>query len=318
MSQSKCLAVMYHYVRDRNCGPEDGIQGLTSAEFEAQIDALSADLTPIDWTTFVGWRNGETIIPDASLLLTFDDGLSDHAEVVAPILESHSLHGIFFVSTAVLVHQRMDTAHQIHLLISRLGDRALSISVDEWLSANEPAVRLETSADSTEAQRVYHYESPQRAELKYLLTRLLPTEIRRKLIDELFEYYVGDNREYASRWYMQWDQLADLQGAGHTIGGHSHNHLPYTLLTTAEQSDDMSRCASAITKRLGRRHRPFSYPYGDHDASAANCCNRAGFVNGFTTREDWIGRTQDGHSLARVDTIHVDLFLERELSCREA
>lgn len=318
MSQSKCLAVMYHYVRDSLSGPEGDIRGVEVAAFERQLDGLCADLTPIDWPTLVAWRAGRATIPHASLLVTFDDGLSDHAETVWPILESRGIRGVFFVSTGVLVEGRMDTAHQIHLLLCRLGDQVLRSYVDEWLSTRMRGFQNGPAVDPVEAGRVYHYESPERAQLKYLLTRVLPLDVRRRLIDELFASYVGDSQAYASRWYMQWDQLAALQNSGHTIGGHSHQHLPYTRLSRAERADDMRQCAAVLGERLGRAPRPFSYPYGDLDANVARCCAEAGFVNGFTTQEDWIGRTDDGHCLGRVDTIHVDVFMERELLCKDA
>lgn len=319
MSSAKCLCVMYHYVRDRRDGFEAGIRGLGVSAFADQLDALSAVMTPIDWPAFAAWRAGRGTIPPASFLLTFDDALSDHADVVLPILESRGLRGVFFVQTGVLSAPVMAAAHQIHLLMCRLGDAGLCEAVRRWLAvhAAEHAARVDASADAEDARRLYHYETPERARLKYLLSRALPMDVRGRLLDALFAEHVGDAAETAARWYLRWDQLARMQRLGHTIGGHGHRHLPYDLLSPDERRRDLLRCAQALGDGLGADRRPFSYPYGCCDDAIARSCANAGFVNGFTTRERWVDASDGDFHLGRVDTIHVQAFLEREFQCSQ-
>ncbi len=82
----RVVIVMYHYVRDRATTPEAAIRGLDTAGFRRQLDLLCARAEPITWPQFHAWHQGIGTIPETGFLLTFDDGLSDHAEVVAPLL----------------------------------------------------------------------------------------------------------------------------------------------------------------------------------------------------------------------------------------
>ncbi len=315
MPSRKCLAVMYHYVRDRTGTPEAGIRGLDQATFEHQLDRLCECMTPIDWPTLLAWRANRCGIPGDSVLLTFDDGLLDHFEVVAPILESRDLRGVFFVQTQALTDGRLNAAHSLHLLLCRLSAADLTREVHNWLDSEIQNWRERFQVNHAEAERVYHYETPTCADLKHLLTNLLPLDLRTRLIDELFAGHVGDARAFARRWYMTRDQLTRLQDSGHTVGGHGHQHEPYARLPAPEQVKDMVECSDLLSENLGPMPRPFSYPYGSCSDQIARRCAYSGFVNGFTTESGWIGAFDDAHRLNRVDTIAVDAFLEREFTC---
>ncbi len=307
----KCLAVMYHYVRDRVTGPDREIKGVSEDGFRRQLDILCDTLTPIDWPTLVSWRMGRSELPGDSFLLTFDDGLSDHAEVVFPILEERGIRGVFFVSTGLLVEKRMNSAHQIHMLLCRMGAGTFCREVREWLRRKELSHLADSVEGTLETLRAYSYETPERAEIKHLLTQVLPLEIGRQLVNDLFEMHVGDQVAFAEEWYLGWDDLKRMEDAGHTVGGHGDEHHPYRRMSAMEQARDMNRCAMNLREVLGDKPRPFSYPYGDADGDVARRCAFAGFVNGFTTRQGWVRATDDAHSLSRVDTIHVDALLER-------
>jgi peptidoglycan/xylan/chitin deacetylase (PgdA/CDA1 family) len=306
---------MYHYVRDRAATPEAGIRGLDQAAFEHQLDRLCECMTPIDWPTLLAWRANRCDISNDSVLLTFDDCLSDHFEIVAPILESRDLRGVFFVQTQVLAGGKLNPAHSLHLLICRLGLTDLIDAVQTWLDSESPEWRERFQVDHAEAERIYHYETATCAELKHLLTNVLPLELRTRLLDNLFTKHVGDPRAFARRWYMSWNRLAFLQDNGHTVGGHGHQHEPYARLPAPEQVKDMIECSDLLSENLGPMPRPFSYPYGSCSDQIARRCAYSGFVNGFTTENGWIGAFDDAHRLNRVDTIAVDAFLEREFTC---
>ena len=117
----RCLVVMYHYVHDTEPMTAEGVKGLTSREFRLQLDRLCSAAEPIDWPALFAWSRGHGTLPQRCFLLTFDDGLADHARVVLPILQERGLRGTFFVPGAVLDSERLLPAHAIHLLLSTLG-----------------------------------------------------------------------------------------------------------------------------------------------------------------------------------------------------
>ena len=322
------MVVMYHYVRDEDSlprpgapGPFEGVRGLTTGEFAGQLDRLGAAMEPIDWPRLYAWMVGRADLPDRSFLLTFDDGLIDHVESVLPALDARGLRGVFFIPGSVLTGHRMLSAHAIHLLLSALGDEGLSQELFKQLhaadSATNWAAQFQSVADATDsnAAKVYDYESPARARLKYFLNMELPIELRAAAIDALFERHIGSSARWARHWYLGWNDLVRMQSAGHTIGGHGFLHEPYGRLSPSEIRKDVTRASMVLRQGLGADLRPFSYPYGSTSGPVYDACREAGFVHAFTTQRHWLTRGFDSMQLPRFDAIHVSAAL-RHFSAR--
>ena len=311
----QCLVIMYHYVQHRPLPVYEGVRGPAPEEFSAQLDRLCNVAEPIDWPSFYAWMQGRGSISRRSFLLTFDDGLADHARTVLPVLQERRLRGVFFVPGAVLATQGMLPAHAIHLLLSRLGEAAFERELADELAKHTGKKGWLASIDVEAAETMYHYESPTRARLKYLLTIALPIELRNAVVNALFERRIGSSARWSRHWYLGWDDLAEMESLGHTIGGHGYSHEPYLRLTPNERREDMSRVARVLRDGLGADIRPFSYPYGSFDDETAVACRESGFVHAFTTESRWVTRGCDPLRLPRVDTIHVDTILKEESAC---
>ena len=320
-----CLVVMYHYVRPATAlnslppfSSGECIDALSVEAFESQLDFLCEHFEPVSWPHLYAWREGRGNLPHRAFLLTFDDGLADHARYVAPILDRRGLQGTFFISGAVLATQQMLSAHMIHLLLARLGEQRFSESVQGLLHEMN-GLSAEWLGDDSwhgEAERVYHYETPERARLKYMLSMRLPPTVRNLALRGLFETHIGSPRRWAEDWYLSWDDLVTLHSHGHTVGGHGFAHEPYRRLSDEEQRLDLAKTAQVLRDGLGPEVRPFSYPYGSLTDQSAVLCRRAGFAQAFTTQERLLTKADDPHLWPRVDTIHVNEFSEHEVSCR--
>jgi peptidoglycan/xylan/chitin deacetylase (PgdA/CDA1 family) len=279
-------------------------------------------MEPIDWPTLFAWMDGRAEIPNRSFLLTFDDGLADHAETVLPILEDRGLRGVFFVPGAVLTTHRMLPAHSIHLLLSVLGESALENELRSYFS-NRGAMQWchwldqRPPEEDAAAETMYLYESPSLARLKYLLTMKLPLDLRAAAVEELFEQHVGSSPRWSRHWYLGWDDLVKIQSLGHTIGGHGHAHEPYDRLPSDEIRQDVLQIAAVLREGLGPDVRPFSYPYGSYNNQAVAACREAGFVHGFTTHRAWVEPHADPLRLPRFDTIDVNAVLREKMACQQ-
>ena len=327
LKQPNCLVVMYHYVHDEppvvegeTVGPHQGIRGLTTRAFAEQIELLLASREPIDWPTLKKGIEGRTTLPRESFLLTFDDGLADHARHVAPMLEERGLRGLFFVPGETITDRRMLSAHAVHLLLSQLGDDELAEELR--LTVSSMGYRPELAEFSqTEGQlppassTAYRYESAVRAEIKAWLHLGLPIDLRRQVVDVLFERHIGSSTAWADRWYLSREDVRALQSRGHTIGGHGFSHEPLARLTDNDRHADVSRCAQTLNEWLGTHERPISYPFGSFIQSTAEACRNAGFVQAFTTESRLADSTDDAMRVPRVDTIHVNQFLEKVPTC---
>lgn len=294
-ADTRGLALMYHYARDRLGPPLSAIRGHSAASFITEIDDIA------------GRFPGRAVF-------TFDDGLSDHVDVAAPALERHGLRGVFLVSGRPLADGQMLAAHMVHLLMCHLGNERLAELLEQRLLAADPSRAWERSLDRQAACQMYHYEPPALAEMKYLLHVALPIELRDRVVCELFAEYVGTQRDWVPRWYGTTGQWADLQARGHVIGGHGYAHEPLDRLSCDEAAEDVRRSMQFLRDTFGDRPRPFSYPFGSFNDSVVDAVRSAGFTCAYTTVAGWNRGDADPWRLHRVDTAGLDTFLRRSNS----
>ena len=307
--RADCLVVMYHYVRPPVPEPELALPALDLDRFEQQLDRLAAGREIITVQTYLDYLEGRSDLPSRAALLTFDDGLIDHARHVLPALRRRGMTGAFFVQTEPLERQCMEAAHMNHLLLARLDFDELIGEFESALGAETPHRRLADYCDRDTALRLYHYETEPRALYKYAIAFGLPFELRDRILERLFSRHVGDPREHAGRFYLSWSQLAEMRDAGMHIGGHSHPHDPYTRMTNSRIKADVSTCARILSARLGFDTRTFSYPYGRFDRGTTEAVRDAGFAAAFTTADRSNTGPVDRYRIARVDCIHLDPYL---------
>ena len=101
---------MYHYVRDLKHSRFPAIKGLSLERFCRQLDYIQARYTPISVEKLLrALGSGGEDLPPNPILLTFDDGYSDHFANVFPLLDARGIQGCFFPpAQAVLEHTVLD------------------------------------------------------------------------------------------------------------------------------------------------------------------------------------------------------------------
>ena len=187
------------------------------------VDTLSQDMEPIDWTTFHAWKTGRKAIPRDSFLLTFDDVLRKHTETVAPILETRGIKVLFFVTTAPLVTGRLTSTHQFQTLLDLVETRQLEMAIGHWMDLNCP-LDIWTEYERTYRDKDNHSHTENADYIRQWVLQMVPMEVRRRMIDDLFGVFLGSSRDHAQRTCLTMEDLADLQSRGHTVGSHGHLH----------------------------------------------------------------------------------------------
>jgi peptidoglycan/xylan/chitin deacetylase (PgdA/CDA1 family) len=289
------LAVGFHYIAEHEPEEPRAIFPVTTAQLAAQIAALAQSHQLVSRDELVAAVDGEGVLPDRASVLTFDDGLRCQFELALPVLQRLSAPAIFFVPGRPIAERRVLEVHKLHALRELL--------TDEELRARLPAELPEVSAE--EAQIHYRYDTPEAAQLKFLLNHRLPAGLRRELVDELFAAEFPDETAIAKELYMDAAQVAALEHEHRAVGAHSYSHQPLATLSNGELEDDISRITQLLEKLTGARPRAFSYPYGTPatvDARTAEAVGAAGYRFAFTMRRE-VNETLDAPLLlGRLDT----------------
>lgn len=249
-------AVMYHYVRRHD--PE--LPYFTYLDFDSFRRQL-------DWFESVGrlasreefeeaLERGQPL-PDV-FVPTFDDGLVEHAQLVAHELERRGTFGVFFVPTAPLETGCILDVHRIHLLLGRHGGGAMLDALDGLLGDR----RLPGEGDARRAADTYrHQPEGPAARFKRILNYQASGTERQALLDALCASHLSGTA-WASRLYMTESDVRALERMGMIVGGHSRTHELLSRLSPLEQEAEITGSLQALSGVIGRCVEWFAYPYG--------------------------------------------------------
>lgn len=264
--------VMYHYVRDLKHSRFPAIKGLSLERFRRQLDFVQAHFTPITIeNVFEALSSEERVLPPNPILLTFDDGYSDHFWNVFPLLDARGIRGCFFPPVhAVLEHVVLDV-NKIQFVLATNSN--IEMLLDESLAMLEgfrDKYALKTRKEYLTADLEEHrYDPREVVRFKRLLQRDLPDEVRAEIVSRLFSKYVtSDEVAFAHELYMSTDQITCLHRHGMQIGSHGYSH---TWLNHISRDGQVREIDSSLEFLAGigidKEKWTMCYPYGGYDVS---------------------------------------------------
>ena len=282
------VTVMWHYVRAPGDEPAVGATSVEPATFDRQLDMIGRHRTVVAWPDVAAALAGDRPLPQRPALLTFDDGLVDHARTVTPRLVDRGWPAIFFV-LARRAADPLTVGHAIHVLLADLGEDGLRAAIEERLAPADVErfimVRERERAAGEDAIDV----------LKRPLQREL-ADVVGPLLSRLIEERHGSDGAVADELHLSSTDIARMRRAGMTIGGHGRRHLwldhepPNRIV--AEVDDSAAFLADEPPPWA------FAYPYGASSPIATTALAEHGFAAAFHASP----RTPSGpFDLPRID-----------------
>jgi peptidoglycan/xylan/chitin deacetylase (PgdA/CDA1 family) len=283
--------VMYHYVRD-----DAPVHARTVAELEAQLDfvAQSHEVLRVADVAAGSW-------PVNGCLLTFDDGLREHLDVVAPALEARGLTGSFCPPAQPVLERRVLDVQKTQWLLGTVSDHgALG---EELLSLARVEDAAEFRARNTPPHR---YDPPETVFVKRALQDGLPEARRRAVLDRLFrEHVTDDERAFADELYLTPEECRELVRRGHDVIGHGYEHRRLGLLDEAAQREEIDR-SRALVQEVGGTW-ALCYAYGSRNATTLRLLEESGCLLALTTDPRRASPDDPLLELPRIDTNDLQL-----------
>ena len=280
---------MYHYVRD---GAR--VHARTVAELQAELDHVAERYTCVRLDDVAGraW-------PDDACLLTFDDGLVEHLEVVAPALEQRGLSGVFCPPGRAVVERRpLDVQRTQFLLASTPDHESLGRRILEAVGDPE---RL--WAENTPPHR---YDRPATVFVKRALQEGLPDGQREELLLTLFHEHVTDDDEaFADSLYLTLDGCRELVRRGHEVIGHGWEHRRLSFLDEAAQRSELERTRGFVEDVGGSW--ALCYPYGRRNETTLTLLRELECAVALTTDPRRATPADSLLELPRIDTNDLQL-----------
>lgn len=299
--------VTYHYVRDPLQSSFPRLKVRTLETFEGQLEYIARHYAVVGIEDLLAAINGKPL-PASALLLTFDDGLADHARWVLPRLKKRGMRACFFVPAAVLTQRSLLSVHKLHCVLAMTEDpsqllQTLFIQLRPWRSS----VALPSDEELFQrfgAGTPFRFDTPEVACVKTLLQRELPFEVRETILDALFQSVVKrEQAQVARELYMTSEDLLALLDAGMDIGGHGATHQWLGALSKSEQQSEVDGTRSMLKQfGLSADRWVMSYPLGNYNVDTIALLQDSGCAAAFTTRQAVIESFAARYEFPRLDT----------------
>jgi len=258
--------VMYHYVRPLEGSHFPGLKGLELSGFEGQLDYLQKHYHPVSVADVVDANREHTSLPDNSVLVTFDDGFSDHHNFVMPALKRRGMTGVFFPPSCSVEEREILDVHKIHFILASTSDsNKLVHDIENAVEAARQEFDLQTLAEFRSKFFVPNrFDTADVNYVKRMLQVGLPEVLRKRITAQLFHAYVSqDEASFADELYVSSDDLSEMLDEGMEIGSHGHAHYWLNSLSKESQARDIDRSLDMLERiGLSREGFYFCYPYG--------------------------------------------------------
>lgn len=238
----------YHRIRSEKQKEllfDEGVYGPTQEEIYEHLKWLSLNANIISEQDLLDHVRGRKDLPHSSVMVTFDDGYRDNAELALPIIKEFRIPAVFFISTRAIEERELGWWDTIAYLIKKTKRRTLIVKnkvFDLSLSKKGAIEELQSWMRMMRADE----------------TRFLVEEIALACGVSLPDF------ETRSRELMSWFQIKEAIAAGITIGSHTHTHRVLATLSLSEQLEEFKISKIILERELKQTVRSIAYPVGSY------------------------------------------------------
>jgi peptidoglycan/xylan/chitin deacetylase (PgdA/CDA1 family) len=264
------LGICYHMVSDNPVRHLKHYRFLDTDTFESDLDYLDGHFEFVTYEQLAQRRTSTILKRRNSLILTFDDGFTECATVVAPLLRRRGLRCVFFVITDLIDNQalfRESTASLcIEAILQMRFDQVESIVAEFGLGA---LLRPSPSDSLSEPTTTLPFGL---ADLGGNLDRRLAPLLRWLLqlpaseepqVQGLLACLGIDSRSYLQKAqpYLTTQQLRQLHADGFTIGAHSCSHRRLQDLSRLDAEHEIVESCRIVRDVTDQLNVPFAFLY---------------------------------------------------------
>ncbi len=278
--------ITYHYVRPLKNSKYPNLKALELKKFKEQINILKKNTTilKIDDLSQVNLNKKKNFS-----LLTFDDGYLDHYKHVYPILKKHNIYASFFIPIKNLISKDILSVNKIHFILEKFygKEQKLEELINRYLikkKINSNILKKKWSFKRSKRKK-RNFDNQKVFFIKDLLQNILPSKIRKGLVNNLFKKYVSkDYKDFNKKLYMSEKQIKILKKNGMHIGSHSYEHEWYEFMSYKKQKEDIKKSFKILKKKkFLSKIKTFCYAYGSHNQNSIKILNNEKIDYAFTT-----------------------------------
>lgn len=244
LSGQRLVMPLYHLVSD---APVPHVQHLypikNTRDFEADLDFFLRHYRPVSLPQLIQHAQHGEALPQNAFFLSFDDGLREFHDVIAPLLLKKGVPGTCFLNSDFVDNRGLFFRYAVSLALDSL-------------------VKTPDLANMPAAVRWTHGQG--KRNLRKALLEI--SYENRAAVTEILEVLGVDEQAYLreAQPYLTSPQIKMLLDQGFHFGAHSCDHPEYRHLTVAEQLVQTATSIGQIQEQFDLSYRAFAFPFTDH------------------------------------------------------
>lgn len=256
------LSLCYHYVRENgNSFPR--ILGTSKEIFEENIVMLKKKYEMLDLNDVIDSVYNKKIsnYSKTGMLITFDDGLSDHYEA-AKILTEQNINATFFIPTCIIDEKLPANPTIIHYCIAKYGIleflKFFDLSLQKF-NITDNKLRVTFNKGKDNPWKII-------SEIKNIFKYKLHHSISRKILIDIYNNSLfKDNSNIFEEMHLNEHKIKSMVKMGHSFGSHTHTHISVkpTYLSNSEKYIEFLKPKKILENKFKISIDSFSYPFGE-------------------------------------------------------
>ncbi len=241
------LLPFYHTVSNENLSHIKHLYPITTTKrFNEDLDFFQKNYSAVSYDYLLENHKNKSLRKERTFFLTFDDGLRQFHDEVAPILIRRGIPATFFVNSDFVDNKNMFFRLKVSILIEQMNTKGVTAGQKSHITTlfSKKGLKYEIPMDLhsiTDAN-------------KEILDEIAP------LLDISFAQYLSVHQPY-----LNTPQIESLIQQGFTVGAHSVSHPYYPLLNEDAQVMQTLKCIQFLNENFGIKERTFSFPYTDFE-----------------------------------------------------
>ena len=207
-----------------------------TVQFEKELDFYLKYFKPVSLEGLLDNINSSEKI----FHLSFDDGLKECAEVIAPVLLKKGIPATFFVNAGFIDNRQLFHRYKASLILNALNENR-NRKVEQLL-------------------KEHNLMGKQILNASFLQVNILDEAAA--LMEINFEDFLAKQKPYLTT-----EQLLNLKEQGFSIGAHSMNHPEFWKISEEEQLDEIKKSMDWLVDKINPEIKAFSFPFTDSGVS---------------------------------------------------
>jgi len=237
------------------------IYGYPFEVFKKYIDFLKKEYAIISFEDLKLFFNNKKRLPERCAILTFDDGLSEQARIIAPFLAKNNIKALF-CPPACTFNNEMAGTQIIHFVTAKYGIKNFYKFLQNYFSVTgliwDEYFDNKALENEKDILRLY-------SKLKEILLFKLPYQSVSILLQAIYHNILfKDDPDIMYKVYFNINELKEIAELGHEIGCHTYSHFLFTQRNLGDNDwqAEIGKSKEILESIINKKVDIFAYPFG--------------------------------------------------------